>query len=732
MHDRRAILLAARSASSRFGLSLALPLGAAAWSSALAAQTDPSAVAAVDLDPVTVTATRVAEPAFDVPAAIDIVPGEAFNQDGLAVNLSEGLNTVPGLLARDRQNYAQDTQISIRGFGSRSTFGIRGVRLYLDGIPASQPDGQGQVAHYNLATLGSVEVLRGPFSALYGNSSGGVIEAFSADGSEPSGISFGAAAGSFDTYRASFTAQGLQGPVDYRLGYSWFETEGFRDHSRAERKSFNTKVNFQLNPEARLSLVLNTFSAPDADDPLGLTREQFDQDPSQATSVATEFNTRKSVDQTQVGAVFTQELGAANTVRVLGYWGTRQVEQYLSVPASAQASPTSQGGVVDLDNRYHGTDARFTRRTALAGRPLTLVAGLNYETLSQDRRGYENFIGESLGVRGSLRRDEVNEIDHFDQYAQASWAFADRWSALIGVRHSEVGFESDDNYIIDSTTESSGNPDDSGSADYSETTPVAGLMFRQNDRLHWYAAYGEGFETPTFVELAYRPDGGSGLNLALDSSTSRNAELGAKLKLTPRTRATVAVFQASTENELVVATNFGGRSTFQNAGETLRQGVEASLSFQPQNRLRADLAYTYLDAEFREDYLTCTGVPCFVPETVVAEGNRLPGIPESSLFAALRWGGESGLHVGADLRVLSQVPVNDLNAESAPSYEVVGLEAGYVFDAAKGPIRTFLRVDNLFDTDYVGSVIVNDGNGRFYEPAPGTSVLGGFSVDWNY
>lgn len=680
------------------------------------------------LPTVTVTATRVAEPSFDVPASIDLIE----IGDGLGVNLSESLPAVAGLIARDRQNYAQDTQISIRGFGARSTFGIRGVRLLLDGIPATQPDGQGQVSHFNLASAARVEVLRGPFSTLYGNSSGGVIQLFTADGTEQPQISGGIAGGSFGTWRSSIGTRGSAGIADYNLDYTHFETDGFRDHSEARRESFNGKLNFQLTGSSRLTLLLNSFSSPDTQDPLGLTREQFDADPSQAAAVATQFNTRKSADQTQGGAIYEIQLSEEHSLRVLGYYGNREVQQFLAIPAGPQGSPRHSGGVVDLDTDYGGVDARWSWRTQLLAQPFTLVAGLNWDDLSQQRRGYENFVGEQLGVQGALRRDETDDVYDFDQYLQANWQFASRWSLLAGLRHSQIEFESDDHYIAPTCPDPAQNCDDSGRADYSATVPVVGMMFRHSPALHLYASYGKGFETPTFAELAYRPDGGSGLNFGLEAAKSNNAEVGAKLRLREHTQAQLAVFQANTDEEIVVATNSGGRSTYRNVGRTRRQGAEVSLDSALAQRLRLQLAYTWLDATVRESYLGCTGTPCTTPSTEIAAGSRLAGVPESNLYAALRWGGATGWHAGLNGSYVSAVPVNDANSESAPSYELVGIDGGYVFDLPRWRIRSYLAIDNLFDSDYIGSVIVNDGNGRYYEPGPGRSVLAGLAFDWKY
>lgn len=712
-----------RRSTDRIGAGVAL--AAACASLGVAAQSPEPAATVAALDTITVTATRVEQPAFEVPASLDVVEGAALNQDTLGVNLAEGLAAIPGVIARDRQNYAQDTQISIRGFGSRATFGIRGLRVYLDGIPATQPDGQSQVSHFNLATAERVEVLRGPFSTLYGNSSGGVIQMFTADGGDAPRISGGAVAGSFGTWRANLGASGPLGDARYNVDYTRFETDGFRDHSAAEREFINGKLSLPVGQDGRLSLVANHFDSPDVQDPLGLTRAQFDEDPRQATPQAEQFNTRKSARQTQGGAVYEHALSATQSLRVLAYGGQREVLQFLSIPAAAQGAPGSAGGVVDLNSDYAGTDLRWSWNGVLGARPLRLVAGLAYDELSQDRRGFENFVGTQLGVRGALRRDEVNDIDNFDQYLQAGYDFAARWSLLAGVRHSKVEFDSEDRYIT------TGNADDSGRKSYSETVPAAGLLFRARPDLHLYAAYGRGFETPTFAELAYRPDGSSGLNFGLEPSTTDNGEIGAKLRIGTHTRVNLAVFHARTEDEIVVATNVGGRSSFQNAGRTRREGAELAVDSTPAPRWNLRLAWTWLDASVREDYLTCAGTPCAAPTATVERGNDIPGIPESSLFAAVNWGGDTGWHAGIEGRYFDAVPVNDLNVASAPSYGLVGVEAGYVWARSWGRLRSFVQVDNLFDEDYVGSVIVNDGNQRFYEPGPERSVLAGLRLDWD-
>jgi iron complex outermembrane receptor protein len=672
---------------------------------------------------VVVTATRVDAPAFDVPASIDSVRIDEV-PDTPGINPSEVLAGIPGLLARDRQNYAQDEQISIRGFGARSTFGVRGVRLYTDGIPATMPDGQGQVSHFNLDSADRIEVLRGPFSALYGNSSGGVIQVFTADGTDPARVDIGSALGSHATWRASANARGVAGDLDYNLDLTHFRTGGYRDHSAARRDSGNAKLRWRIGDGGRLTLLANVLSLPEAQDPLGLTHAQFDADPTQVAAAARQFDTRKSVRQDQGGAIWEQDLGGGHAVRLLGYAGSRGVRQFLSVPVSAQDNPLHSGGVVDLDSRYGGSDARWTWSGALAGRPFEIAAGFAWDRQRQHRQGFENFVGDVLGVQGALRRDEEDVVSDFDQYAQATWRVARDWSLTAGLRHSQVDFDARDHYVTAS------NPDDSGRVDYAATTPVAGILWRASEAVHAYASWGRGFETPTFSELGYRADGGAGLAFGLVPARSRNAELGLKLRPGRGIEANLAVFRADTRDELAVATSSGGRTTYQNIGRARRQGAEASLAIPFAEAWKLQLAYTRLDATFRTPFLTCTGTPCTVPSTPVAAGTRIPGIPRTDLHAALRWGRDAGWTVGLQGDYVGSVPVNDLGTDAAPSYVVAALDVGYGRDLRDGRWRAFARVDNLLDRRYAGSVIVNDANGRYFEPAPDRSVMLGF--DWSF
>jgi iron complex outermembrane receptor protein len=683
---------------------------------------EPKAPTERTLDTVVVTATRAPVAAFDIPASISRLDRGDIQQSQPLVNISESLSAIPGIAARDRQNYAQDVQVSIRGFGTRASFGIRGVRLYIDGIPATMPDGQGQIANADLASAERIEVLRGPFSALYGNSSGGVLQVFTEDGKKPLTLTSSIASGSDAALRYGAKVSGASDAVSYVISGNRFTTDGYRDHSDTERTLANAKVSWQIDPNDKLTFIGNRIDMPEAQDPLGLTRDQFESDPRGVDQNALRFNTRKSVEQTQGGLLYEHAFAENLKLTWSGYYGERSTVQFQSIPTAAQGNPRHPGGVIDLERNYGGTDARLGFATTLLGRAFTLTGGVAYDRLKDQRRGFENFVGTQLGVQGALRRDEDNTITNLDPYVQSSWQILEPLRVDLGVRYSRVEFEVEDNYIVGV------NGDDSGSRDYSATLPVLGVLYKVTPALNVYAAASRGFETPTANELAYQADGTAGLNLNLRPARSDNVELGVKTRLGSWAEASVAAFTTRTEQEIVTQANVGGRSSFRNAGDTRRRGIELQAGANFGARWQADLAYTLLDAEYRDSFATCAGTPCTTPNQIVAAGRKLPGVARNALAASVGWQPLPGWRAALEGQYLSRVFVNDANADAAPDYALTNLSVGYELTTGSWKLDSFVRVDNLFDRRYAGSVIVNEGNSRFFEPAPGRTWLAGFTA----
>lgn len=715
--------------------SLTLDLRPVVWAAALlcvaGAQAQSGALQATSADagalsPVVVSAERGSGGLWRSATSVDVVEGEELREGQAQVNLSEGLGRVPGLVIRNRQNYAQDLQISVRGYGARATFGVRGVRLFVDGIPASAPDGSGQAANFPLGSADRVEVVRGPMAALYGASSGGALLLYTEDGKQPAQWRTGVVAGSDGLWRLSTQATGQTGTAQdpgwsYAMDLSRFETEGTRPQSAADRTTANLKLSRQ-HEGGRTVLVFNRHSSF-ALDPQGLSRAEFDANPEQTTSSALTFNTRKSVAQTQLGLAFEQALGNGHKLELMGYGGQRQVVQYQSITTAAQMLSGSSGGVIDLNRDYWGWNARWRHEGDWHGGRLSLSAGVSSDLQSDKRKGYENFVGSTLGVQGKLRRDEVNRAQTLDPYLQAEWRTQDL-TLMGGVRQTLTEYESVDSYIVGT------NKDDSGSKTFRATLPVLGARWQLNPSLQVFASIGRGYEIPTLNEVAYRSGGISGFNTSLNAARSTSAELGLRGRA-DKTRWSMTGFDIRTDEEIVVQNNTGGRTTFQNAGRTLRQGLEVSGEWRT-GPISLTSAYTWMRARYQDGFMTCTSAGCPSvnnPQVLVPTGQRIPGLPMHQLFAQVAWDtGWVGSRVSLEARHMGRVAVNDLNADFAAGHTLFNLGLQFKQDHGDWTLREFIRVDNLTDRKHVGSVIVNDGNSRFFEPGAGRKILLGLEA----
>ena len=681
---------------------------------------------------VVVSASRSEQRSFDAPAAIQSVGRAAIEDGGPQVNLSEALKQIPGLTILNRQNYAQDLQVSIRGFGSRASFGIRGIRLLIDGIPATTPDGQAQGSSISLTSTERIEVLRGPLAQLYGNASGGVIQAFTREAPEIPEFSAQAYGGSYGMQRTDWQYAGRFGSVGIVADYSTFKLNGYRDNSVAERNQFNGRLSFALAPSTRMQVIFNQFDMPLAQDPLGLDRDQLAANPTQAGTgtanrTATDFRVRKAVLQNQIGSSITHTLDADWSLTARAYYGTRDNLQF-QAGSGAVNTANYNGSWVGLDRTYLGAALQLNGKSKLGNMPVLLATGYDFDRSREVRQGG----AANLGERTTLTRNELNKAQNNDVFAQATWLASEQVSVVTGVRSSSIQFSSDDNYLAD-------NRNGSGERRFRATSPVLGLTFHAARDLNLYANYGKGFETPTLSEVAYRVLGTAPIaefNPTLNASVSHHRELGAKWTPMPNVRADLNLYQIDSRDEIVVSTSSGGQSAFQNAPGTSRRGAELNLGAQLHPHLRASVAANWIEAEFSQPFSYSVNNVA----NKVGNGFKIPGIPQHFIFSELLWtsvaadaarpargSGQSGTgtRVALELIRAGQLIANDTNTESAPGYTTWNLMASQGWALGRANLTAYARVDNLFDEHYVGSVIVNQSAAKFYEPSPGrTWTLG--------
>ena len=444
---------------------------------------------------------------------------------------------------------------------------------------------------------------------------------------------------------------------------NYFTTDGYRDHSEALAPDRQREAPLDPSPDTRVTVVGNALYQPEAQDPLGLTRAQWEANPRQADPAAMLFDTRKTVNQRQAGVTVVQRISDTSEIRVTGYAGTRTVRQFLALPGTrrdvvGRREPTSTAA--------SAASTAAGSRTPLCGdRPGTFTLGGDYETQQDQRKGFVNNNGDARAICGATKRQRVQRRR---LRAARVVAPSDALSILAGYRYSDVHFESDDHYIVP------GNPDDSGQRNYSTRSPIVGAVWHATDRLNVYASYGQGFETPTFIELAYRPVG-SGLNLALQPSVSNSAEVGMKAIIGRTQRVNLAVFDVKTTNEIVIDTATGGRTTYKNASETERKRRRGGVAGRSRLRVRAATRRTP----------TCPrNSPSrprrALPPQIVPAGARLPGVPRKQRVRRAVAGRIRRLGVLTPRprsQYAGEVYVNDRNTDFAPPWTIANVRVGF-------------------------------------------------------
>jgi iron complex outermembrane recepter protein len=681
-----------------------------------------------DLKEIVVQSGRLAQKQFDAPASIYTIDSDALRSSGPQVNISDVLNRAPGVVALNRNNYAQDVQISIRGFGARSAFGMRGIRLITDGIPGSMPDGQSQASTVSMTSTDRMEVLTGPLAQLYGNASGGVIQTFTREAGEKPEAQVAMYAGSFGMTRTDWQVSQRSGNVGMVADYSTFAIEGYRANSDARRQQLNSVITVDAKPDTRIKFIVNIFDMPYAKDALGLTAAQLSSNPSQAGSGALDARTRKTVKQEQTGVVVEHKVDS--DLQLLGrlYGGNRSNLQYQAATAT-----NPSGAWAGLERQYEGLGLQATGKAQVFDRQrMNWVIGTDMDHAQEQRQGGNAAVGEKTDTT----RNELNEASNRDYYAQANWSLGERFTLTTGARQSNVTLKSRDDMPVTGS-----DPDGSGSVKYKATSPILGLTWHAQDNLNLYINQGKGFETPTMSEAAYTLTAPTTIkgqfNPNLLASRSKHLELGSKWMPSPSTRIDAAWFQIQTENEIVTARSSGGKTAYANASGTTRDGFEFALRHQHNSHWRSHASATFMNAIYDKSFSN------FVNGTTnnVAAGNTLPAIPKRQLFASLQWSEKGfsnagqktalGLEAGLDLISRSSMWANDTNFSSAtdyalaPGFSQLNARVRRRYQVGTARVEAFVGVDNLTNKDTVSSVIVNQSSKQYFEPGlPRSWVVG--------
>jgi len=659
-----------------------------------------------------VTVARRRDSLARVPMAVGVITQPDLRRGQPTVGLDEALTTVPGVYVANRWNFSLDQRLSIRGFGSRANFGLRGVKVFLDGVPQTLPDGQSQLTNVEFGALDRVQALLGASSALYGNASGGaLLLETEAPGPQPLSLSARVEGGSFGSTKWLVRGAGRSGPAAGSLLVSRFTTDGFRQHSSADLRQFAGALSYALSDRTQATLRLLASDNPRARNPGALTEAEAAARHDSAAAANILRGADKQVAQQQLSFRLEHfgDGGRTFAATLYGLW--RDLDNPLATPPPGPPSPTA-GTYNSIDRRAGG--ARL-EGTVVPADALRLTLGLDAQRMRDDRSNRRSDGGVPTDSILADQRETVTEVAPF---AQAQWLASARVTVDAGIRYDRIAFRVEDRHLTDGV-------DNSGTSDLDAVSGNLGVVWAPTPRLNAYGQVSTAFETPTTTELVTTASGGVGFNDALGPQRAVSAELGLRAEA-GRLALSLAAFQVRVQDAITQQRELGGRAYFANAGRTRNRGVEAGLAATIDPRLRLTAAYTFADYRFT-DYTIRNGTAV---DTLT--GNRLAGVPRHFLRAGLRAGPVAGLTADLDQLVSSSLFANDANTLEVAGWGagVTSLRLGWAGHLGTVRVTPFLSVFNLFDRRYVGSVTINGFGGRVLEPAPGRYLFFGTGLDW--
>lgn len=648
------------------------------------------------IDTVTITSSRIKSNAQRLPAAVSVIDARPEDATRQQLSLQEYVQNAPGVFTQNATNFAQDLRISIRGFGARSSFGIRGIKLIVDGIPETTPDGQGQLDNLNLGIIDRIEIIKGPSSSLYGNASGGVIDiktlSYASQDDQVRSVKASAGAFGFQNYQA--TAAVGDSLASYILHANYARSDGYRDQSGFEQINTNFKGRFRLADSLHLTAILNYADSPQADDPGGLTLEEVQADRRQARDRNVLFNTGETVAQFKVGLSLEWLASKHTTFNAYGFYNNRVFDGLL---------PFEFGGIVDLDRNYIGQGSSITYKKGKN----TLRAGYDFAYQNDRRNRFRNLEGaqgeQTLGQREKFTNLGIYITDHLE---------IDKWLITAGARFDYNKLAADDAFLD--------NGDDSGSVTLNAFNPSVGVSYAFAKAFITYTNISTSFETPALSELSANPDGTETFNENLKAQKAINYEVGFKGLLYQRVRYQLAAFLINTQDDLVPfeLPQFPDRDFFRNAGSTSRKGVEVEAAYAFTKDLQVTASYTFSDFEYKE----------FEVGDQNFAGNVLPGIARHITNVGLQYTHKSGLSTSLLANFVGSQFAQNSNETEVEGYELVNFRASYQTLFREVKIRPYLGVNNVLDQAYTDNVRINAFGGRFFEPAPGLTAFGGLVI----
>ncbi len=684
------------------------------------------------LAPIVVTATRAERSIDRVPYALSVIARKEIQRAEVGLSLDEALRAVPGVVVNNRFNLSQGDRLSIRGLGSRAPFGVRGIKIILDGIPLTLPDGQSQLNNLDLGSVDKIEILRGPSSSLYGNAAGGLINIRTENEFDaPIQVQPQFVAGSSGLQKWQAKVSGQIARQTYLLNVSRLQLDGFREHSAARFNALNAVAHRELSQHLKLSAVFNYFDAPYLLNPSSLSKTEAGSSPAQTRFFIQQQGAGKSTSQGQGGITFKHN-GETSYFEATGYGLSRD----LSNPIP--------GRIIELDRTSGGLRAVYGKRWQFGSAFLRGNTGVDYERQYDTRVEFENVgipqdqveTAKSSDILGLVRYgarllDQKERVKGIGAFAELEFAPHQNWALTVGERFDRYEFEVVDHFLTDGV-------DDSGTRRMEKFSPMFGLTYRANPLLSLYGNIATAFQTPTTTELGNQPTQEGGLHPTLQPERLLSYELGVRGTWPSVHCQYEASFYLFRVKDMLIPYQIAGRESeevfYRNAGQAQNNGLEIGVQWSPARGWRAEAAYAYMDFAFQD----------FVVETdsvTLAQlaGNQIPGIPSHRFFASLAYEHNQGVFAEINLQWVDQFYTNDFNGP-APSvnkplgdfindaYRTVDLRLGWQHQFSKLRIEFFAGINNVFDERYNSSIVPNAAGDRFFEPAAGRNWYMGGSV----
>ena len=657
------------------------------------------------LEELVVIGTRSEQRLGEIPLAVSVVNSDIIQRGRQEIALDESLSRIPGIFMQNRYN---DLRVSIRGFGSRANFGIRGIKVFADGIPATLADGQSGTDDLDLGSAQSIEVVRGPSAALYGTASGGVISVTTEEPPEESFVDSKLIFAEHGHQKYQIKTGGKSGKLGYLVNLSHLERDGYRDHSDSQHSLINSKFRYDIDSSSDVQLVANAVSSPKSRSAGGITLADAAADPTQAQARNVSSNAGGEFDAQRLGVVYNKRLDSQRDFSARGYSAWKDLDAFL--PFGSHIPFVADDGGLSLDRIFFGGGMRYTQQGSLGGLLNTLTVGADMD-IQRDHR--QRFINNA-GVRGDLTLEQEEEAKALGIYFRNETQLTDTLSLSIGGRYDKIDLSIDDLYLA--------NADQSGKLEFSEFNPSAGLLLNVTENLNLYANYATAFETPTFTELG---NPAQSLNVNLGGFANVNAQKAESFEIGAKGRNTtgslyydLALYTMDVDDEIVNVVSIANRAFFENAS-TDRQGFEAQVQAEITTGLRATVSYTYSSFSFDS-----------FDSQPAAVGQPLPGIPEHQFFVELAYDFDSRGYIVWDAINVGEFTANNAGTQRVDDYVVSNLRVGsdYEINGGQQTVSPFLGINNLFDEEYFANVRINAFGGRAYEPAPGRHIYGGVNI----